>query len=131
IDLIQLNPERAGYAFINNCTPDIVVNGDSQRLLQVFINLLNNAADATDINDPIRVLSESSEDTAYIYIEDLGHGIPQKMLDVLFEPFVTSKSVGSGTGLGLALVYSIIEDHFGSITADSPIEGDRGTRFTI
>ena len=51
----------------------------------------------------------------------------------MFEPFFTTKEPGTGTGLGLALVYSIIEEHYGQITVESPIDEAtmRGTRFTI
>jgi len=54
-------------------------------------------------------------------------------MDRLFEPFFTTKEPGTGTGLGLALVYSIIDEHYGQITIDSPADPilQRGTRFTI
>jgi len=107
------------------------VIGDPQRLLQVFVNLLGNAADASDPDDAIRVLSEEHGDKVRIQVEDRGHGIPEELRAALFEPFVTSKPPGRGTGLGLALVYSIIEDHHGTVWVESPIDGDRGTRFII
>ena len=66
-----------------------------------------------------------------VIVEDQGHGIPEELRDALFEPFVTSKPPGRGTGLGLALVYSIIKEHLGSIQVESPVAEQGGTRFII
>jgi signal transduction histidine kinase len=79
----------------------------------------------------VQISTDVAGELIKISIEDKGHGIPATLLDNLFEPFVTSKPPGRGTGLGLALVYSIIEDHSGSIHAQSPIKDDQGTRFII
>ncbi|MNN52727.1 Sporulation kinase A [compost metagenome] len=66
-------------------------------------------------------------------VEDEGSGIPKSIVDRLFEPFFTTKDPGKGTGLGLALVYSIIEEHYGEISIDSPADPkhQRGTRIRI
>jgi len=110
-----------------------VAEGDPQRLAQVLINLLSNARDASEPGGAIRVRSEVSEQTVYLIVEDEGSGIPQSIQDRLFEPFFTTKDPGEGTGLGLALVYSIVEEHYGQINIDSPAdpETQRGTRFRI
>ncbi|MBA3980320.1 MAG: ATPase [Alcanivorax sp.] len=131
ISLLQMDPDHRQQRFINDCAADHLVRGDSQRLLQVFVNLLSNAADATDDNDPITVRSTAQDERLEVTVEDNGHGIAAELMNSLFEPFVTSKPAGRGTGLGLALVYSIIEDHFGSIRAESPVANGRGTRFVI
>lgn len=131
IDLLLLDPERQAHHFNNLCHHDHQVKGDGQKIMQVFVNLLSNAADASAIGAPISIASKATDGHIEIILEDQGHGIPPQLLKVLFEPFVTSKEVGRGTGLGLALVYSIIEDHFGTIRAESPIKGDSGTRFII
>jgi len=131
IELLQLSPNRQQFHFRNLCHPEHLVKGDSQKLLQVFVNLLNNAADASVHGQAITVRTEEKHETIDIIVEDEGQGIPPHLLDVLFEPFVTSKTAGRGTGLGLALVYSIIEDHFGSIRAESPTRNNSGTRFII
>lgn len=68
-----------------------------------------------------------------IDVIDEGHGIPEEKIDQIFDPFFTTKEPGEGTGLGLAMVYSIIEEHHGSIQVDSPAypETGKGARFTI
>ena len=100
----------------------------------MLINLLSNARDASPPGGVIRVTSDVAEQTVYLTVEDEGSGIPKEIQDRLFEPFfTTTKDPGEGTGLGLALVYSIIEEHYGQIDIDSPAdpETQRGTRFRI
>ena len=131
IALLAMDPDRRQQRFINDCATGLQVSGDPQRLLQVFVNLFANAADASPDDAPVHISARTEGDYVEVNIEDRGHGIPAALLDTLFEPFVTSKPPGRGTGLGLALVYSIIEDHSGNIRAESPTEGDHGTRFII
>ncbi|PCJ16255.1 MAG: ATPase [Gammaproteobacteria bacterium] len=133
IDLIRLSPKGKNHAFENNVQAELSVMGDSQRLLQVFVNILGNARDACQPGDKIHAYSESDSLTATIYIEDQGPGIPAHILDRIFEPFVTTKDPGEGTGLGLSLAYSIIEDHYGHISIESPAMPNQsfGTRIVI
>ena len=133
IGLLALNRRSVDVQFFNLCTPEHWVDGDPQRLAQVLINLLSNARDATPAGGAIRVRSEASEHTVDLIVEDEGSGIPKGVMDQLFEPFFTTKDPGKGTGLGLALVYSIVEEHYGQITIDSPIdlEQQRGTRIRV
>ncbi|MBV1885066.1 MAG: PAS domain-containing protein [Gammaproteobacteria bacterium] len=133
IDLIRLSPKGKNYQFENSVEPGLSVMGDSQRLLQVFVNILGNARDACQPSDKIHAFSESDSLTATLYIEDQGPGIPPHILDRIFEPFVTTKDPGEGTGLGLSLAYSIIEDHYGHISIESPSRPQQsfGTRIVI
>ncbi|WP_290495761.1 sensor histidine kinase [Alcanivorax sp.] len=131
ISLLLLDPDHRQQPFGNQCEPQHWVQGDPQRLLQVFINLLGNAADASVDKQPVIVRCESVDEMLDVIVEDQGHGIPNELRDALFEPFVTSKPPGRGTGLGLALVYSIIEEHLGAIRVESPITDQGGTRFII
>jgi len=131
ISLLRLDPDHRQQQFSNHCSTPFMVVGDPQRLLQVFVNLLSNAADASPDDQTVVISTSVDQQYAVITIEDRGHGIPAQLLDSLFEPFVTSKPPGRGTGLGLALVYSIIEEHHGTIRAESPIDGNAGTRFIV
>ncbi len=132
IDLLRLNKERRDYQFINQCDPTHIVKGDPQKLTQVFINLLSNARDASHPDFPITVKTRAQEHTIITDVEDYGSGIPAELIDRIFEPFVTTKEPGKGTGLGMALVYSIIEEHIGQIKITSPIhKNNSGTRVTI
>ncbi len=128
------------------------VKADQGQLEQVFINLAVNARDAmqkggkltiqtssvkVDAAHPIsRELMPPAEDDAiaggeYVLVEviDTGTGIPRQLLQKIFEPFFSTKEVGSGTGLGLATVYGIIKQTGGYIYVKS-IEGE-GTNFSI
>jgi Na+/proline symporter/signal transduction histidine kinase len=133
IGLLSLNRNSLEIQFFNLCDADHWVIGDPQRLAQVLINLLSNSRDASPPNGAIHVRSEASEHTVDLIIEDQGSGIPKALQSRVFEPFLTTKDPGKGTGLGLALVYSIVEEHYGQITIDSPIdlELDRGTRIRV
>lgn len=132
IGLLSLNREH-DVQYFNLCDPQHWVEGDAQRLAQVLINLLSNARDASPPGGAIRVRSAASERSVELTVEDEGAGIPKSIVDRLFEPFFTTKDPGKGTGLGLALVYSIIEEHYGEISIDSPAdpERQRGTRIRI
>ncbi|MDF3931976.1 sensor histidine kinase [Pseudomonas citronellolis] len=133
ISLLSLNRRSVEVQFFNLCDPHHWVEGDAQRLAQVLINLLSNARDASPPNGAIRVRSEAQEHTVDLIVEDEGSGIPKSIIDRLFEPFFTTKDPGKGTGLGLALVYSIVEEHYGQITIDSPADPERecGTRIRV
>lgn len=133
IGLLALNRNSTEVQFFNLCDPEHLVKGDPQRLAQVLINLLSNARDASPPGGAIRVSSEAAELSVTLLVEDEGTGIPQAIMDRLFEPFFTTKDPGQGTGLGLALVYSIVEEHYGQITIDSPADPERqlGTRFRV
>ncbi len=133
IDLLQLDERHKHYSFHNHIDPDHRIQGDSQQILQLFINLLSNAADASPESEPIEILSRRKDNQVELSIEDHGHGVPQAIRDKLFEPFFTTKEPGQGTGLGLALVYTIVEQHFGSLQIESPIDPshNRGTRVRL
>ena len=133
ISLLSLNRQGKEVHYLNLCNPAHRVDGDPQRLAQVLINLLTNARDASPPGGFIRISSEVHGDLVELKVEDEGSGIPRELQDRLFEPFFTTKDPGQGTGLGLALVYSIVEEHYGRIDIDSPIDPDtsRGTRFRI
>lgn len=133
IGLLSLNKRSVEVQFFNLCDPAHWVEGDAQRLAQVLINLLSNARDASPPAGAIRVRTEASENTVDLIVEDEGSGIPKSIIERLFEPFFTTKDPGKGTGLGLALVYSIVEEHYGQITIDSPADPERecGTRIRV
>ncbi|PVZ12566.1 Two-component sensor kinase CbrA [Pseudomonas sp. URIL14HWK12:I9] len=133
IGLLALNRRNFEIHFFNLCEPGHWAEGDPQRLAQVLINLLSNARDASPPGSAVRVRSEATEHTVDLIVEDEGSGIPKNIMDRLFEPFFTTKDPGEGTGLGLALVYSIVEEHYGQITIDSPADVERqlGTRIRV
>lgn len=100
-----------------------------QMLSQVFMNLLINAAQAIDTKGTITVCTCIECDQVIVKFTDTGAGIPQKNIDKIFDPFFTTKPVGQGTGLGLRIVYDIIQKHKGAIDVEST-EGI-GTTFII
>ncbi|MDR3412661.1 MAG: PAS domain S-box protein [Formivibrio sp.] len=99
------------------------------RLIQVFMNLLVNAAQAIVEQGKITISTCCIEDQVEIAFTDTGHGIPADILPKIFDPFFTTKPVGKGTGLGLSVSYSIIKNHGGHINAMS--QPGIGTTFTI
>jgi signal transduction histidine kinase len=101
----------------------------AQRLSQVFVNLLVNAAQAIDKRGEILLKTYVENDEAVVKIRDTGKGIAPEYLPKIFEPFFTTKEIGAGTGLGLHVAYKIITAHRGKIEVASEI--GRGTEFTV
>ena len=109
--------------------PDL--EGDAEKLKQVFMNLLINARQAIHQNGRIAVRIEPDTDgaQALITVADNGPGIPAAVREKIFDPFFTTKPTGQGTGLGLSVSYGIIADHGGEIMAVS--DGRTGSEFKI
>ncbi len=130
---------------VTDIPADIAIQGDKQRLQQVFLNLVKNALEALEGAGEIAISARQSgeavgrfkfpaqcnpdEAAVEIEIRDNGHGIPPEVLPRIFDPFFTTKDVGKGSGLGLFVVYEIIEEHGGCIAAES--EAGKGTAFHI
>jgi len=120
------------------------ISGDVSQIEQMVMNLVINARDAMPDGGTIRIkttiasLDDGSlpilagiRSGSYVHlsIRDTGVGIPEGYLDRIYEPFFTTKDVGKGTGLGLAMVYGIVKDHKGYITVES--EQGKGTVFHV
>jgi two-component system NtrC family sensor kinase len=109
--------------------PPVMANGD--RMIQVMVNLLLNAAEAMVGEGTIVIRLGRADDgkTAELAVEDSGPGIPAEVKDDVFEPFVTTKPEGQGTGLGLAVCHGIVRSYGGTIRAENTAGG--GARFII
>jgi two-component system C4-dicarboxylate transport sensor histidine kinase DctB len=117
LSLLKPHFEELGIALNAGIAPDIWVHGDSVRLDQVLLNLLNNASDALSGREcgHLRISLAVENGRASLLVEDNGPGVPQEQLLHLFEPFFTTKERGMGSGLGLATVQRIVADHDGTI----------------
>lgn len=110
------------------------IQGDKNRLEQIFLNLVTNARDAmeTVAADKEKKLTISTrQDGEYVVavVSDTGEGISEQTQQKIFEPFFTTKQVGRGTGLGLSISYNLVKDFNGDIEVDSTL--DRGSTFTL
>ena len=99
------------------------------QLNQVFMNLLVNAAQAIEKQGEIKIATRVLDGKVEIKISDTGKGIPEEDLSKIFDPFFTSKEIGKGTGLGLNVVYNIIQRHKATIDVESEV--GKGTTFSI
>ena len=133
VHLLSLEDKTLTKTVTNAINPTLQVLGDPQRILQVFINLITNAVAASQEDPSIVLESQLQGKLVVLHITDNGEGIPENIQSKIFEPFFTTKLTGSGTGLGLSLVYSIIEEHKGNIRVVSPMNKDTqsGTCFSI
>ncbi|MEO6928292.1 MAG: ATP-binding protein [Casimicrobiaceae bacterium] len=106
-----------------------LVECQSSRLHQVFLNLLVNAAQSIEVSGTVRISTGRTASEVWICFEDTGCGIPNDQLSRIFDPFFTTKQVGKGTGLGLSVSYAIVNRHDGRIEVESEV--GRGTRFKV
>jgi signal transduction histidine kinase len=131
IYLLSLDRGARDVRFRNACDPQLDIEANGQKLLQVFVNLLSNARGASEPGQEIRIEGRAEDGMALVEVIDAGSGITSSQIGKIFEPFFTTKPPGEGTGLGLALVYSIVKDLGGTISASSPVEAGRGTQISV
>lgn len=111
---------------------DLTILGNDNQLCQAFVNLIQNAAQATaKVEKPIVKITAfaTGGGDVIVTVQDNGHGIPDEIRSKIFDPFFTTKDVGLGMGLGLSLTMRIIESHDGKLTVES--SPNSGTEFTI
>ncbi|MBL7039395.1 MAG: MCP four helix bundle domain-containing protein [Pirellulaceae bacterium] len=116
----------------NDAEPILPVMADGEQLKQVFINVLDNAVEATAERGEIRIVIDTADETddrsmVVVRVQDTGQGMPQDVRDRIFEPFYTTKD--DGTGLGLCIAAHIMARHGGRLVLESSTE--RGTTFAV
>ncbi len=121
-----LSAEWKNKVEIDNQIPeDFTVLAIKGKLMQVFVNLLQNALDALRSHPPegeaptIRLRAEERQGSRFVTVRDNGPGIPQAHLTRIFEPFFTTKEIGQGTGLGLSICYRLLNEAGARLTVDS------------
>ena len=119
ITLVQLSRQAKGVTCENRVPTGLCLDGDRQRLLQVFVNLISNACDASPAGSAVVVEAGVIGDVVRLAVVDHGTGISDAVRERMFEPFFTTKPPGQGTGLGLPLAFSIVREHLGSIDVES------------
>ena len=117
---------------VKQLAPEVpVIQGDTDKLRQVFLNVVVNALQAMPEGGRLAITSSASSDdrSAQVSITDTGCGISPQDISKIFEPFFTTKELGKGTGLGLSVSHGIIEQHKGRLAVES--EAGEGTTFVV
>jgi two-component system sensor histidine kinase HupT/HoxJ len=124
---------KLDFEVVLEACPDGVVKGSAGQLLQVLMNLIQNAFDAASSPDgatpSLHIRVRRQDPWVSITLHDNGPGIAPETLSRIFEPFFTTKPVGKGTGLGLSISYGIVERHGGTLTARNHPDG--GAEFEL
>ncbi|TMJ00023.1 MAG: sensor histidine kinase [Alphaproteobacteria bacterium] len=123
--LIESQIKEAGVRIECDVQLDLQVLGYAVQLEQVLVNLIRNALDAVvEVKLPaIEIAARASGDLVHISIADNGPGVPPELIERIFDPFVTSKPIGKGLGLGLSISYGIVQDFRGRIHAANRPQG--------
>ena len=120
-DALQIAGARlaaAGAVVVQDVPADLPpVRGGAVRLQQVLVNVLGNAADAVETLPDRRIdlIARAEDGAVIIAIRDRGPGVPAAIADRIFDPFFSTKTVGSGLGLGLSISYTIMKDYGGDL----------------
>jgi PAS domain S-box-containing protein len=105
------------------------IRGNENRVQQVFFNLILNARDAMPKGGWLTLVTRADDDTVIVEVRDTGHGIKREDIKRIYDPFFTTKGIGRGTGLGLAVSYGIVQEHGGAIFVESA--PGQGTTFQV
>lgn len=106
-----------------------LITANAALVSQVFCNLIQNALQARPVGLVLRVMTRCADGAVSIVIADNGPGIPDNIRERIFDPFFTTKEVGQGTGMGLTVVYEIMREHGGTVSAANGTAG--GALFTV
>ncbi|MBF5046097.1 PAS domain S-box protein [Aggregicoccus sp. 17bor-14] len=120
---------RARVQVLRDYRAQPTLRGVRGNLVQVFVNLLTNAAHAMSGGGSVTLSVSTEGSEAVVQVQDTGAGIAPEHLGHVFEPFFTTKPEGKGTGLGLSIVQGIVESHGGRIGVESP--PGEGATFTV
>ena len=124
IRVIQV-PDR--IQIVNRVLAETHIMVDADKMMRVFVNLINNAIDAMPDKGGLEITCRQTRDNVEISFADTGMGIPQEILQKLFTPLFTTKA--QGMGFGLSICKRIIEAHGGVIGVESEV--NKGTKFTV
>jgi two-component system NtrC family sensor kinase len=128
--LLKHQAEMLDVTLETRAAPDLPrVVCDAAQVQQVILALAMNALEATPGQGRVSIEAARDGDGVKLVVADTGWGIPKEHLDRIFEPFFTTKETGKGVGLGLAVVYGIVNAHHGRIDVES--EPGQGTTFTV
>ena len=125
---LQLNEKDIQVELLLSETA-LPTRADAVQFSQILFNLVLNAVSAMDTNGKLKIKTSLEESEINLEISDNGKGMTKETAAKIFQPFYTTKAVGEGTGLGLAVVYGIVQSHGGSITVSSEL--NKGTTFII
>ena len=121
---------RQGIEVVRSLDPDLPeITADASQLHQVLVNLVVNAIQAMPDGGSLTLTTQAMDDHVTLVVEDTGAGMSDEVMKKLFIPFFTTKAVGQGVGLGLAVVHGIVAGHRGKIKVDS--EPGVGARFEV
>lgn len=126
---IAMNNMKYKVKVITNYSSLPPIKCQIDKLGQVFLNLLVNAAQAIEEQGEITIGTYSNEKNVLVKISDSGVGMSEEVREKIFDPFFTTKEVGVGTGLGLHISYNIIDNHGGTIEVKSKV--NEGTSITV
>ncbi|OXB92668.1 two-component system histidine kinase PnpS [Parageobacillus galactosidasius] len=131
--MFQQKAEEKGIDFYLHAPKSVYMEGDANRIKQIFINLITNALTYTPKGGKVELMIEEKEKEILVHVKDTGIGIDEQEIPRIFERFYrVDKARGrnsGGTGLGLAIVKHLVEAHHGHITVKSTV--GKGTTFTV
>jgi Na+/proline symporter/nitrogen-specific signal transduction histidine kinase len=127
--LTGLGRAARAAALSANVAPELFVRGDRQRLVQILVNLLTNACDASKQGAGVQVHASRQGEQIVLQVVDHGTGMEPAVRARALEPFFTTKAAGEGTGLGLSLVYSLVMEQAGKLELES--KPGEGTTVTV
>ncbi|HEY9593150.1 MAG TPA: ATP-binding protein [Spirochaetia bacterium] len=128
LEFVRPELDQAGVKIESTLSPTLpLLRIDPRYIKQALLNLIKNAVAAMPEGGTLRVDSRREGDEAVVQIADTGAGIPEEIMDKIFEPYFTTKPFG--TGLGLTIVFKIMKEHFGDISVNSRV--GEGTTVTL